>query len=413
MFKNYQVFISISLLGCLIILIFAVPNFLVILAYVILGGLGLGLLLGGIWLAARIYLALSKEYWEKEQKKRHVIIAPMGQQVFVETRKDSHFHALHLEQRIYSNGKYEEPLPLEQQAWHHFHRPNKSQQVLIEDMKSANPKPQLLPLLAHTWKIFIVGNEGSGKTTLLKALMGQRLQDGPVIVVDIHGNKDHWPGAKVVGTGYNLEEVILTFDRVVAEIKRRYKLISEDATAASTFQPITILCDEFTGLVGNLSGLDYDLSLFMRVMSTEVRKTKICFIFASHVETLAGTGMTGSAKLLNSFIKVRLFYDAINKDHRYTVDLNDGNGPQEVENILPISAAPIPKPTEPELPQPTIGDLDRKVMDFINGVEEYSKRKLIVKVLGIAPSQIGSQHYTRIDKVIARLNRAGLIQNSN
>jgi thymidylate kinase len=416
--KNYQLFFGICILGLLGILSLITPDVMMYLGWVILGAVLIAVVLGLAWFGFRIYLSVCRGYWEKEGVKsaitRQVITAPLGHQVFVQDDKGhAIYHALHLERRTYSNGRYEEPTPGEAAAWLQFNQPKKAivnQELLLQDMKSANPKPQLLPLLERAWKVFLVGNEGSGKTTLLKALLGQHLNRGPVIVVDIHGHKDHWPGAKVVGTGYDLEGVMTTFDRFIAEIKYRYGLIAKEADAATKMTPITLICDEFSALVYNLKKNDYDVSEFMRMMATEVRKTNISFVFASHIETLTGTGMDGAAKLLDSFVRVKLAYDQISQERNYTVDLGDGQGPREVDNVLPLSSGISPPSLFDigNLSEPTLSKDEEAILAYCDSVvHNPTRRELIIKVMKVSSDKVGSQHYVEVNRILEKLQRQG------
>lgn len=411
-YKNYIIFGIVGLFGIMFVIM---PDITLYFGWaVVLGGIFL-ILLFLIYVGMKIYLMITKEYWEKEKEKLQVITAPLGQQVYVKDDGGAHFHALHLEQRTYSNGQYAPPSSEESHAWEVFNQPKRGGLSAVpkeQQIKSANPPPNLLPLLENAWKIFLVGNEGSGKTTLLRALLAGRLQAGPALVVDIHGNKEYWPGAKVIGTGYNLDEVTLTFDRIIAEIKKRYGLISENPDAKLGFTPITLICDEFSSLVYNLKQEGYDISQFMRMMATEVRKTKVSFIFASHVDTLVGTGMDGAAKLLKSFVKVNLAYDQVRGEREYTVNLGDGQGDRPVRNTLPIGSGGLPRNWEVELEKPQLSDTEKRLLDYLkSSTVQPSNRELILHVLKVEKEKIGSQHYRKMGQMLRNLQRLELFTN--
>jgi hypothetical protein len=163
-------------------------------------------------------------------------------------------------------------------------------------------------------------------------------------------------------------------------------------------------------LVYNLKKNDYDVSEFMRMMATEVRKTNISFVFASHIETLTGTGMDGAAKLLDSFVRVKLAYDQISQERNYTVDLGDGQGPREVDNVLPLSSGISPPSLFDigNLSEPTLSKDEEAILAYCDSVvHNPTRRELIIKVMKVSSDKVGSQHYVEVNRILEKLQRQG------
>lgn len=160
----------------------------------------------------------------------------------------------------------------------------------IEPEQSDSPK---MPVLTNYPSVLIYGAPGSGKTTFAEQEVKRRLEAGHrVIVCDPHAAYGAWQGCEVVGGGMNYADIDAKLEWFATEVRRRYKIIETQPNP--TFQPLTLVCDEFTNWAGRCSAAGE----FFQSALSDIRKAKMFGFIVSHTRTLAGlANAAGMAKL--------------------------------------------------------------------------------------------------------------------
>ena len=140
-----------------------------------------------------------------------------------------------------------------------------------------------VPDLTNYPSVLIYGVPGSGKTTLAEEEVKCRKSEGhEVIVLDPHQAYGSWKGCEVIGGGMNYEAIDTKLGWFANEVVKRYKRIQTEADPQ--FQPITLVCDEFT----NWAGRCQNSTEFFRTALTDIRKAKMLVLIVSHTRTLTG-----------------------------------------------------------------------------------------------------------------------------
>jgi hypothetical protein len=150
-----------------------------------------------------------------------------------------------------------------------------------------------MPVLTNYPSVLIYGAPGSGKTTFAEQEVKRRLEAGHrVIVCDPHAAYGAWQGCEVVGGGMNYAAIDAKLEWFAEEVRRRYKLIESQPNPQ--FQPLTLVCDEFTNWAGRCSAAGE----FFQSALSDIRKAKMFGLIVSHTRTMAGlANAAGMAKL--------------------------------------------------------------------------------------------------------------------
>ncbi len=131
--------------------------------------------------------------------------------------------------------------------------------------------------------ILIFGGQGSGKSSMGKAIAQRRASNGHHIrVLDPHGDPEEW-GFPVIGVGMAYDDINTQLEAFHEEVASRYKQRSQ---GKRDFQPITLICDEFTNWAHRCEGS----SEFFSAALSDIRKVNMGVIILSHTRTLKGLG---------------------------------------------------------------------------------------------------------------------------
>jgi hypothetical protein len=215
--------------------------------------------------------------------------------------------------------------------------------------RTTGPK---MPVLTNYPSVLIYGAPGSGKTTFAEQEVKRRLEAGHrVIVCDPHAAYGAWQGCEVVGGGMNYAAIDAKLEWFAEEVRRRYKLIESQPNPQ--FQPLTLVCDEFTNWAGRCSAAGE----FFQSALSDIRKAKMFGLIVSHTRTLAGlANAAGMAKLRDeALLEVELLGQQCPKT---------GNAVPRYEAVVKLPGMPlnkrfilqVPKLSDPNNHQPTKHD---------------------------------------------------------
>jgi signal recognition particle GTPase len=209
-----------------------------------------------------------------------------------------------------------------------------------------------MPVLTNYPSVLIYGAPGSGKTTFAEQEVKRRLEAGHrVIVCDPHAAYGAWQGCEVVGGGMNYDAIDAKLEWFASEVKRRYKLIESQPNPQ--FQPLTLVCDEFTNWAGRCSAAGE----FFQSALSDIRKAKMFGLIVSHTRTMAGlANAAGMAKLRDeALLEIELLGQQCPKT---------GNAVPRYEAVIKLPGMPlnkrfilqVPKLSDPNNHQPTKQD---------------------------------------------------------
>jgi hypothetical protein len=101
-------------------------------------------------------------------------------------------------------------------------------------------------------------------------------------VTDPHAAFGAWQRCEVVGGGMNYDANDRSLEWFASEVRRRYKIIESQPNPS--FQPMTLVCDEFTNWAGRCSAAGE----FFQSALSDIRKAKMFGVIVSHTRTMAG-----------------------------------------------------------------------------------------------------------------------------
>ncbi len=219
----------------------------------------------------------------------------------------------------------------------------------IEPDQTTSPK---MPVLTNYPSVLIYGAPGSGKTTFAEQEVKRRLEAGhKVIVCDPHAAYGAWVGCEVVGGGMDYAAIDAKLEWFANEVRRRYKRIESEPNPS--FQPLTLVCDEFTNWAGRCSAAGE----FFQSALSDIRKAKMFGLIVSHTRTMAGlANAAGMAKLRDeALLEVELLGQQCPKI---------GDAVPRYEAVIKLPGMPlnkrfilqVPKLSEPNNHQPTKQD---------------------------------------------------------
>ncbi|MEG4292938.1 hypothetical protein Q5692_30180 [Microcoleus sp. C2C3] len=209
-----------------------------------------------------------------------------------------------------------------------------------------------MPVLTNYPSVLIYGAPGSGKTTFSEQEVKRRLEAGhKVIVCDPHAAYGAWQGCEVVGGGMNYAAIDAKLEWFALEVRRRYKIIESQPNP--TFQPLTLVCDEFTNWAGRCSAAGE----FFQSALSDIRKAKMFGLIVSHTRTMAGlANAAGMAKLRDeALLEIELLGQQCPKT---------GNAVPRYEAVVKLPGMPlnkrfilqVPTLSDPNNHQPTPAD---------------------------------------------------------
>src|SRR4028118_628045 len=224
-----------------------------------------------------------------------------------------------------------------------------------------------MPVLTNYPSVLIYGAPGSGKTTFAEQEVKRRLEAGHrVIICDPHAAYGAWAGCEVVGGGMNYAAHDAKLEWFASEVRRRYKIIESQPNP--TFQPLTLVCDEFTNWAGRCSAAGE----FFQSALSDIRKAKMFGLIVSHTRTMAGlANAAGMAKLRDeALLEIELLGQQCPKT---------GNAVPRYEAVVKLPGMPlnkrfilqVPKLSEPNNHQPT--KQDSAYLDPIARLEQIYK----------------------------------------
>ena len=252
------------------------------------------------------------------EKQAHVLQLHNANQTWIrDTDHDATWHALHLEQRVYSNGQYYEPSETEREAWREYHRPTRviesKQQLALPE--STTPL-DLITVLNQSERCLIVGASKSGKTTVLQHLVQAKQSNSKVIIIDPHAYPGKWSiGCEVYGLGRDYAAIDDTLARLIGLMTQRYQEIAKGNLVHS---PVTVVIDEWRAITHNLD----NAAGAIKTLLTESRKANFSIFVASHSDRAKPLGLQGEYDLKQGFTVIRLIFDTYR--HFATVDFGEG-----------------------------------------------------------------------------------------
>jgi hypothetical protein len=222
----------------------------------------------------------------------------------------------------------------------------------LEPEQPEQPNSPKMPVLTNYPSVLIYGAPGSGKTTFAEQEVKRRLAAGHrVIVCDPHAAYGAWQGCEVVGGGMNYAAIDAKLEWFATEVRRRYKIIESQPNPS--FQPLTLVCDEFTNWAGRCSAAGE----FFQSALSDIRKAKMFGVIVSHTRTMAGlANAAGMAKLRDeALLEVELLGQQCPKT---------GDAVPRYEAVVKLPGMPlnkrfilqVPKLTDPDSHQPTKAD---------------------------------------------------------
>ena len=229
---------------------------------------------------------------------------------------------------------------------------DKVQQSTSPAIEPEQPDSPKMPVLTNYPSVLIYGAPGSGKTTFAEQEVKRRLEAGhKVIVCDPHAAFGAWQGCEVVGGGMNYAAIDAKLEWFATEVRRRYKIIESQPNPS--FQPLTLVCDEFTNWAGRCSAAGE----FFQSALSDIRKAKMFGVIVSHTRTMAGlANAAGMAKLRDeALLEVELLGQQCPKT---------GDAVPRYEAVVKLPGMPlnkrfilqVPKLTDPDSHQPTKAD---------------------------------------------------------
>jgi hypothetical protein len=357
-------------------------NQLQVIVWLILGLLGLFAIcvtfFGGWYLAEKMRMLRAARI--DLEKQAHVLQLHNGNQTWIrDTDHNAVWHSLHLEQRVYSNGKYSEPNQTEREAWQTFNA--KPAKVIESESQPLLPTPQLSfdEVINNAQRTLIIGASNSGKTTVLQHVLRLK-QHTDIFVIDPHSYPDKWPFGKVSGVGRDYAAIDETLAGLVGLMTKRYQ---EIAKGNLNHSPVTVVIDEWRAITLNLDSAGNHI----KTLLTESRKANFSIFVASHSDRARPLGLQGEYDLKQGFTVIRLFYD--NYRRLATVDLGEGQRPISLPG--PFTSAQQSFSTElVELPKPVPNALEQRVIDLYEGG---------MKITPIAEEVFGSKGGNQVGEV--------------
>ncbi len=163
---------------------------------------------------------------------------------------------------------------------------------------SANEKLKLI--LDESIHLLLVGETNAGKTIAAKAILSYR-QNELIYVLDPHATPTSWNGIRAIGLGRNYIEIRQMMQYLLTELDNRYKLLSTGK--ATTFKPITIVCDEMPSIAHNCGKLSQQ---FFGTLTREARKVNMRLIVLTQSTRVKTLGIEREGDILENLTWIYL-----------------------------------------------------------------------------------------------------------
>ncbi|QTA83884.1 p-loop domain-containing protein [Desulfonema limicola] len=147
--------------------------------------------------------------------------------------------------------------------------------------------PPVIPAIAKSLVLVLLGSQGTGKTTLLCHLIDAR-SDGQAIIIDPHGYPGKYNGHEITGAGRNYSACDDCMQWLMDEVNRRYKDYYN-----KQYKMLYVYIDEATLLKKNCGSFQS----FMEIMLTESRKVNIRLTLCLHSRRAKFLGLDGAMDL--------------------------------------------------------------------------------------------------------------------
>lgn len=288
--------------------------------------------------------------------------------VYLVDHIDKYTRPLHLDPRLYQNGRNTEPTKDELYRWGFWITSKYGKNNIptpLPEITVERP-PDAIQLLAPLDRLMLVGGSGSGKTSMAQHLISSR--SGKVLVFDPHDDKRTWPdNAIVIGGGQDYDSISNELLGLLNEVKHRYELRSEQGLQPNQFTPIFFVMDEWREVVANRDEVKNALRHFL----TSLRKVNMGFLLISQTDRADPLGLRGESDLRESFEGiVRL---SGNKKVGITAKLETVDGEIIIEHpgpyepkLLPANIPDDNKGYEVGKYTPPIDTTEQRVMDMYN-----------------------------------------------
>lgn len=199
----------------------------------------------------------------------------------------------------------------------------------------ADHRPDLLPALADSPNILIVGGKGRGKTSLLQWLEYDRLKRGNVVtVLDSHAKPSQW-GGQVIGAGRKHESIAAAMIDLTTMLDNRY---DQRTKGKDDFNIIDTFIDEFTLLPDNLKAIGFNVQDYSKPALTEGRKIGMNCIWGIHSARAQALGLKGAMDLLECFDAI-VYLKKVKNDFYAQINFGEGIEDAKYDHPGPFTIA--------------------------------------------------------------------------
>jgi hypothetical protein len=313
----------------------------------------------GAWSGLERIMMLRAQRKEKEHDAYvKMLTAPGDHQVWAHEMGFG-YRNLTLDSRVLVDNSRRAPTDEERRAWGYRQQMLQPRARVVGKeapaLMAPEAAPDLLSMLPQLPVCIVVGSMNAGKTALLHWIAEQYQGRAHVLVLDPHSGPDAWPGARVVGTGRNFEEISEALDGLVRLMTKRYEEIGAGMVREGSHTPVVVIADEWTSINTNCANADK----MMVSLLTESRKAALKVYVGSHSRRVKSLGVDRRGDLLDGVAFVLLRND--NGRRWAEVETNDGENAHRTVAALPgeyrvidddpaedvLAAALEPPPLEP------------------------------------------------------------------
>lgn len=288
----------------------------------------------GVWSGAeRVLLMRAQRHQAEHDAQIKMIEAPVNHRVWAHERGGG-YRNLTMDSRLYVTDSAPSPTTDEERAWQVYHQLQAPRPRVVggpEVPMLAAPKavPDLRTMISQIPVAIIIGAMNSGKTTLLHWVLDEYRGRAHILVLDPHGGPDEWPGARVIGTGRNWEEIGQALDGLVRLMDQRYREIGAGKIREGEHPPVVVIADEWTAINQNCANADK----LMTALLTESRKVTLRLYLGCHSRRVKNLGVDRSGDLLDNVALVLLRNDGTRRWAE--IETNDGEQARRQVVTLP------------------------------------------------------------------------------
>jgi hypothetical protein len=286
---------------------------LIVIGYVVSGVLVivslLGLVFGGWYLIERIRMVRAVRI--ESEKQAHVMTVVSGNQVFIrDTSHRASWRAAHLDSRVYTNGQYSEPSPVETWAWEVFNAPKRvysSPTALLRESVESEPLDLLTIFTQPTQSYAVIGGQQTGKTFQMQHIAHYWLRVGlKPIVIGPKWDKGEWAGCILFGGNGDVHEVAKGIAIIRKIVEQRH---ANTTKSHKEHKLLPVFFDDWTPIVDSV---EHARQLILEA-TTLYASVNILLYFMLHSDTANAWGVDRKgAALKDNFIKLFIIphYDA-------------------------------------------------------------------------------------------------------